>query len=99
MSTVIAVWPDNTVSVLRMWRDFTALDLFNELDAEANPLDAKCYLVTSDCDGMHITFDWKRRKTAEASKRRIVIGNIAGRFKRLYWPEGIQEAWIKSLTQ
>mgnify|MGYP003345824393 CR=1 FL=1 len=59
MALVIAVWPNNTISLVRMWNEFTMLDLFTQLDHEADPLDAQCWLVRRDDDGMHVTFDWK----------------------------------------
>lgn len=97
MSIVIAVWPNNTISVLRMRAGFTAIDLFNELDAEGSPLDARCYLVSQDDDGMQITFNWRCKPDGRADNRRLRIGKLAGRIKRLRWPDGIEIQWLKSL--
>lgn len=102
MSVVVAVWPNNTISVLRMWTGFTMLDLFGEIDAEANPLDATCYLVRSDEDGMHITFDYKILDDGSPvgpKSQNVGIGKICGRIKKLPWPEDILKQWGRSLER
>jgi hypothetical protein len=101
MPTVVAVWPNNTISILRMPSGFTMLDLFSELDAEAAPLDATCYQVSSDCDGMHITFNWKVTRDGKLvlpKSKNVRIGKICGRIKQLDWPDDILEQWGLYLT-
>jgi len=100
MPIVIAVWPNNTISVLRMWTGFTMLDLFSEIDHEAGPLDAICYLVRGDEDGMHITFDWKCLDDGSAvgpKSMHVGLGKICGRIKKLPWPSDIQKQWYRKL--
>lgn len=100
MPTVVAVWPDNTISILRMPSGFTMVDLFGEIDAEANPHDATCYQVSSDEDGMHITFNWKVPDDGGPvvpKSQDVRIGKICGRIKRLKWPSDILEQWLTQL--
>lgn len=102
MPIVIAVWPNNTISVLRMWNGFTMLDLFTEIDHEAAPLDATCYLVRSDDDGMHITFDWKGLDDGSAVGPKslgVGIGKMCGKIKRLSWPKDIFKQWARALER
>lgn len=103
MPVVIAVWENNTVSVIGMRRGFSMLDLWFEIDAEANPLDATCYLAKPSIDGMYITFDWKDRFKAEAiacaTSKNIAIGKLSGKLKRLNWPADIMAQVFKSMDR
>ena len=101
MGTVVAVWPNNTISIIRVSPGFTMLDLFSQLDVEASPLDATCYLVGTDEDGMHITFDWKgiddgTRVTAKSPD--VGISKLFGKIKKLPWPDDILKQWIRQLS-
>jgi hypothetical protein len=101
MPLVVAVWPNNTISILRAPHGFTMLDLFALIDPEASPLDAMCYQVGSDEDGMHITFDWKHlddgsKVTPESAG--VAIGKLFGKIKRLPWPEDILKQWMRQLS-
>lgn len=102
MPVVIAVWPNNTISVLRMSVGFTMLDLFTEVEHEAAPLDATCYLAKSDDDGMHITFDWKcldDGSPVQPKSQQVGIGKISGRIKKLPWPGDIEKQWFRQLER
>lgn len=101
MPLVVAVWPNNTISIIRVRSGFTMLDLFAQIDVEAAPLDATCYQIRSDEDGMHITFDWKHlddgtKVTPETTD--IVVGKLFGRVKKLEWPEDILKQWMRKLA-
>jgi len=101
MPLVIAVWPNNTISILRAPFGFTMLHLFALIDHEASPLDATCYQVASDDDGMHITFDWKHlddgtKVTPDSSD--VVIGKLFGKIKKLPWPDDILKQWMRELS-
>lgn len=101
MPIVVAVWPNNTISILRVAPGFTMLDLFALIDVEASPLDATCYQVGSDEDGMHITFDWKHLDDGShvmPESRGVVIGKLFGRVKKLPWPEDILKQWMRRLS-
>jgi hypothetical protein len=101
MPTVVAVWPNNTISIIRVCPGFTMLDLFALIDVEASPLDATCYQVGSDEDGMHITFQWKHvddgsKVTPESAD--VSIGKLFGKIKILPWPEDILKQWMRQLS-
>ena len=102
MAIVIAVWPNNTISVIRMWRGFTMLDLFTQIDHESNPFDATCYQVGGDEDGMHITFDWiglDDGSDVNPKSNQVGIGKLFGKIKKLTWPEDIQKQWFRQLER
>lgn len=101
MPLVVAVWPNNTISVIRVSTGFTMLNLFALIDVEDNPLDAKCYQIGSDEDGMHITFGWHglddgSNVTPESAG--VSIGKLFGRVKALPWPEDILKQWLRHLA-
>ncbi len=101
MPTVVAVWPNNTISIVRVSPGFTMLDLFAVIDHEASPLDATCYMIGPDDDGMHITFDWKgfddgSRVTDKSPD--VAIGKMFGRIKKLPWPDDILKQWMRQLS-
>jgi hypothetical protein len=45
-----------------MKAEYSMLDLFYELDQEANPVDARCYEVRARGDGspLHVAFRWSK---------------------------------------
>ena len=101
MTLVVAVWPNNTISILRVSAGFTMLDLFALLDVEADPTSSQCYRVGSDEDGMHITFDWKHlddgsKVTPESAG--VSIGKLFGKLKHLPWPDDILKQWMRQLS-
>lgn len=100
MPLVVAVWPNNTISIIRMSPSFTMLDLFSQIDIEASPLDATCYQIGCDEDGMHITFDWKHLddgSNVTPDTPNVVIGKLFGRVKKLPWPDDILKKWMRQL--
>jgi hypothetical protein len=77
------------------------LDLFALIDPEASPLDATCYRIGSDEDGMHITFDWKNlddgaKVTPDSTD--LVIGKLFGKITKLPWPDDIMKQWMRELS-
>jgi hypothetical protein len=101
MPTVVAVWPNNTISIIRVCSGFTMLDLFALIDVEASPLDATCYQVGSDEDGMHITFGWNHiddGSTVTPESENVAIGKLFGKIKQLPWPEDILKQWMRQLS-
>jgi hypothetical protein len=98
---VVAVWPNNTISIIRAPSGFTMLNLFALIDVEASPLDAKCYQIGSDEDGMHITFDWKHLDDGSHVRPEssdVVIGKLFGKVKHLPWPDDILKQWMRVLA-
>jgi hypothetical protein len=98
---VVAVWPNNTISILRVESGFTMLDLFALIDPEASPLDATCYQVGCDEDGMHITFNWKHLDDSSKVTPKsadVEIGKLFGKIRRLPWPDDILKQWMRQLS-
>lgn len=101
MATVVAVWPNNTISIVRLGSGFTMVDLFSVIDVEANPLDATCYKIAEDEDGLHITFDWKRLDdgtTVTPESKGVCIGKLFGKIRHLPWPDDIEKQWMRQLS-
>ncbi len=59
MPTIVAVWPNNSTSVVVMEAGWKPIDLFYELDHIGDPLSAKVW-VLKRCRGeaVHVTTDW-----------------------------------------
>jgi hypothetical protein len=98
---VVAVWPNNTISIIRAPSGFTMLNLFELIDHESSPLDAKCYRIGSDEDGMHVTFDWKHLNDGSSvtpESADVVIGKLYGKVKHLPWPDDILKQWMRQLA-
>lgn len=61
MATVIALWPNNTTSVLVMESNWRPIDLFYELDHIGDPLQAKIWVVKRRLgESVHATTDWRK---------------------------------------
>jgi predicted DNA binding CopG/RHH family protein len=41
MPLIVVTWPNNTFSIFHIFKGFTIYDLFEAIDEEANPFDAK----------------------------------------------------------
>jgi hypothetical protein len=103
MPLVIAVWPNNTISAVWMQLGFSMVDLYNEIDMEACPLDATCYLATRTRDGLYVTLDWERLEDDEASvtpeSNGIRVDSLTGKLRKLEWPFDIQRRWLRHLDR
>lgn len=67
-STVFALWPDNTMSVVVMESGWTPVDLFYELDHIGNPVSAKVWVLKKRPGGcVHATTDWVRARSTETA--------------------------------
>jgi len=59
MPTIVAVWPNNTTSVLVMESGWKPIDLFYELDHIGDPVSAKVWVLKRHHgQAIHITTDW-----------------------------------------
>jgi hypothetical protein len=99
---VIAVWPNNTVSVLKVPVGFSATYLFGLLDAEANPTDSKIYITRADEDGvLHIGFDYEidYGDTVSAEATGLRLDCLSGRLKKWDWPATVVRDFYRSLEQ
>ena len=100
MPLVIAVWPNNTISIVKMDQGFSAVDLFDQLDQIACPTDATCYLVKPDKDGLCINFDWPYpsadKVSAESTGLRLECHQ--GKAKRFKWPKTVARDWLRVIS-
>lgn len=102
MPVVIAVWPNNTISVLKMPAGFTASALFGELDAEANPTDATIYICKTDEDGfLHVGWNYvlDPGRPVEPSSKGLRIDCLSGRVKKWKWPPTVVRDYYRSLAK
>jgi hypothetical protein len=85
MPTIVAVWPDDSFSVVKMPRGYSFLDLFWQLDEESDPGSAYCFEVHSGRHGMHIAFNG--RDDAGRPLPRTLHGGVTF----IPWPKDIHE--------
>jgi len=110
MPLVVALWPDNTISIVKMKTGYSMLNLFYELDQEADPVDAKCYEVRARGDGspLHVAFRWNEIEVDDNDAPEsmtipfdnlVVDGEWGGssRIRHRPWPEDIFDQYIRSL--
>ena len=99
MKTIVAVWPNNTVSILRIPTGQTMVHVYDQLNEAGCPLDAKCFLLRTDGRNMHVSFDWKAASEDLVGPQSSNLGLTAyrGSKKRLHWPSGIEKVWAKMI--
>ena len=102
MPIVVAVWPNNTISVVQVPRGFSMTDLFDQIDKEASPFDAKLYLIKPEDGWSHLTFDWECLTTPNPDTDEMVVkassgrlGSIDGKMKRIRFPPNIRRMWAR----
>lgn len=72
MSTVMAVWPNNTTSVIVMERGWKAIDLFYELDHIGDPLSARIWILKKPRGmAVHATTDWTKQRCSTVANMDI----------------------------
>jgi hypothetical protein len=100
MPLVIAVWPNNTLSIVKMEPGFTAVSLFNELDQICDPTDAQCYVVRSDEDGLCVNFDWPyaSEETAGPKSSGLRLEAHQGKIKKFRWPKTVWRDWVRGIA-
>lgn len=112
MPLVVAIWPNNTISIVKMRAKYEIEDLYCYLDAEDDPICAKCYEVRPrEGEGpLHVAFNWKEfeatndihgaavEMTLPFENLRIQSGDGgSARIKRIRWPEDIVERHFRRL--
>jgi hypothetical protein len=98
---VVAVWPNNTISLVKMEAGFSAVSLFNELDQIANPTDATCYILKPSEDGLCVNFDYEYAtddKVGPDSKG-LRLESHQGRLKKYLWPKTVWRDWLRTLER
>lgn len=92
MPVVVAVWPNNTLSVLVMPRGFSATDLFEELDQEGCPTDATVRILKTDSRGVcHIGWDFILDEGCPVGteSKGLRLDAFSGQAKKWKWPETV----------
>jgi hypothetical protein len=84
MKTYIAQWPDGTISIVSAEGQ---TDLFWKLDAEADPNEAKLFVIQDD-EELHITTRIVKDKKGEP---KIEFDSNDGEIKRYRFKKGITE--------
>ena len=107
MPFVVALWPNRTVTFLRMPSGFTATDLYHELDQECDPLCARCYVVgKGDCGDMYVTTEsngdsFSKDDHKPNSERRnadyLRVDCLHGKKRRYRWPRNVVRDYIRSV--
>ena len=99
MPLVIAVWPNNTISIVKMPPGFTAVSLFNELDQIADPNLATCYVVRPDDYGLCVNFDWPVASDEQAGPESsgLELEAHQGKVRRFHWPKSVWRDWLREL--
>lgn len=99
MKLIVAVWPNNTVSILRIKTGGTMVHVYDQLNEAGYPLDAKCFLLRADGRNMHVSFDWKAVSEDLVGPQSSNLGltSYRGSKKRLRWPSGIEKLWAKMI--
>jgi hypothetical protein len=108
MPLVIAVWPNNTLSIIKMPPGFSDVSLFDKLDEEDNPHDARCYIASPDEDGLHITFSWTDRTffrethadpVSGPDSPKLRLAAIDGKLKKLKWKPDVNRRWLRTIAR
>jgi len=105
MPSFIAYWPDGTISVVRYEPGLTEAEyeelLFDDLDAEANPTDAKVYKLPRL---FHIQTEGIVMKHKQTGEDVAVIDVTScslncDRMKRFPWsPDIVKRRWAKAIA-
>lgn len=105
MPSFIAYWPNGTISVVRYEPGLTAAEyeelLFDDLDAEADPMDAKVYKLPRL---FHIQTEGIVMKHKQTGKDVAVIDVTScsldcDRMKRFPWsPDIVKRRWAKAVA-
>lgn len=85
---LIALWPDNTTTVLFYAIEPSAVDVFWDLDEEADPLAAKLFCLIDEDGGNGWKYDIRCTRNDDGSLELLSHDyEIVG----LQWPDNIQE--------
>jgi hypothetical protein len=100
MPLVIAVWPNNTISIVKMEPGFTAVSLFCELDQICDPQDATCYVVRPDEYGLCVNFDWPylSDETVGPKSTALRLESHQGKVRKFRWPKTVCRDYIRSMA-
>jgi hypothetical protein len=101
MPIVVAVWPNNTVSIARMPIGFSATYLFDVLDQVGDPQIAECYVLKSEDGELFANFDWDHAtdEIASPKSKNLQLEVHQGRMKRFPWPKTVWRDWFRTIER
>jgi hypothetical protein len=101
MPIVVAVWPNNTVSIARMPTGFSATSLFDVLDQVGDPQIAECYVLKSKDGELFANFDWYHATDEIASpmSKNLQLEIHQGRMKKFPWPKTVWRDWFRAIER
>jgi len=95
MPFMLAVWKNETVSVFKVSRDYTALDVFSELDEIGSPFDTKAvYELRSSWGSAHATTVFT---TDDDGKKRQEWVSVSGSVREVSFDWA--EAWKQHVDE
>jgi hypothetical protein len=101
MPIVVAVWPNNTISIAKMPAGFSAVALFDVLDQVGDPQIAKCYVLSPEDGELFANFEWAHAtdEVASPKSRNLRLEVQQGRKKKFPWPKTVWRDWFRVIQQ
>jgi len=107
MPLVIALWPNRTFSLVNMASGFSDVDLYHALDYEADPLIARCYVVSTDAEKqLHITSSFIEGELGKragddnqqdaCAAEYLTVAREDGRLRRYSWQKNVVQRYLRS---
>jgi hypothetical protein len=95
MPFMLAIWKNETVSVFKVSRDYTALDVFSELDEIGSPFDTKAvYELRSSWGSAHATTVFR---TDDDGKKTQEWSPVSGSLREVSFDW--EEAWRQHVEE
>jgi hypothetical protein len=95
MPFMLAIWKNETVSVFKVSRDYTALDVFSELDEIGSPFDTKAvYELRSSWGSAHATTVFR---TDDHGKKTQEWSPVSGSLRQVSFDW--EEAWRQHVEE
>jgi len=93
---LVASWPDGTLSVLFYALEPFAVDVFMDLDEEANPFDAKLFRLVNAKEEFACRYDLRCKKNDDGS---LTLLSHDYDVVELEWPENVHEEFHRYLSK
>jgi hypothetical protein len=101
MPIVVAVWPNNTISIAKMPVGFSAVSLFDCLDQVGDPLIADCYVLSADEGELFANFDWldATNEVASPKSKNLSLEVHQGKKRKFKWPRTVWRDWFRCVQK
>ena len=93
---LVASWPDGTFSVLFYPVEPYAVDVFMDLDEEANPFDAKLSRLVNTEGGVFCRYDLRCTKNKDRS---FTLLSHDYEIVELKWPDNVYEEYYRYMSK